>query len=483
MAGARVRFSPAPSGELHVGSARTALFNWLYARHEGGTFLLRVEDTDRSRTREEWVDAIGATLTWLGLDWDETPWRQSERRDEYLAAADALIASGHAYETYETPEELETINAERKAAGLPPGYDGRGRDLDADTRARLAAEGRPRTVRFRTPDEGRSSFTDVVRGDVSVDWATISDFVIVRSDGSPLFFLANAVDDLAMGITHVIRGEDLIDTTHRVLAIRRALAPDAAVPAYAHLPLILQPDRAKLSKRHGSVAVEDFRARGFLAEALLNYLALLGWGPEDGQEVMTRDEAVAAFTLERVTPSAAIFDEKKLEWLNGEWIRRLSLDELVERLRPFVASRFDDRLDAVTLRAAAAVGQERASTLTALAEQMEFLAAGEAFAVADDVWDGVRGTDRGADVLDAAIAHVEQCDWTAEALDVRHALEALDLGSKKALRTAMKLLYVAIEGRPAGLPLFDSMHLLGRDAALARLRAARVRIGNGGAGG
>jgi glutamyl-tRNA synthetase len=469
----RVRFSPAPSGELHVGSARTALFNWLFARHGDGTFLVRIEDTDQSRTREEWVDAIGATLGWLGLDWDETPWRQSARVGEYLAAAETLLASGHAYECYETPDELDAINAERKAAGLPPGYDGRGRDLDADTRARLAAEGRPRTVRFRTPDDGRSTFADIVRGEVTVEWSTISDFVIVRSDGSPLFFLANAVDDLAMGITHVIRGEDLIDTTHRVLAIRRALEP-GPVPLYAHLPLLLQADRAKLSKRHGSVAVEDFRARGFLAEALLNYLALLGWAPEDEREVLTRDEIVAAFTLERVTPSAAIFDEKKLEWLNGEWIRRLSLDELLVRLAPFVADRLGAGFDPVTLRAAAAVGQERASTLVSLVEQMEFLAAGADFAIADDVWDGVREVERGAEVLDASIAHVETCAWTPEGLDLRGAIDALGLKPRK----VMKLLYVAIEGRPAGLPLFDSMHLLGRDASLGRLRAARLRIGD-----
>jgi glutamyl-tRNA synthetase len=469
---ARVRFSPAPSGELHVGSARTALFNWLFARHGGGTFLVRIEDTDTSRTREEWVDAIGATLGWLGLDWDETPWRQSERLDEYLVAADALIASGHAYECFDTPEELDEMHAARKAAGLPPGYDGRGRDLDAETRARLAAEGRPRTVRFRTPDAGRSTFTDVVRGEVSVDWSTISDFVIVRSDGSPLFFLANAVDDLAMGITHVIRGEDLIDTTHRVLGIRRALSSDP-VPLYAHLPLILQADRAKLSKRHGSVAVEDFRSRGFLAEALLNYLALLGWAPDDGREVMTRDEIVAAFTLEGVNPSAAIFDEKKLEWLNGEWIRRMPLDELVARVRPFVDARHPGGLDAEVLRSGVAIGQERASTLLALAEQLDFLAPGDAFTITDEVWSGVAEVERGPEVLDAALAHVETCDWTPEGLDLRGTIDELGLKPRK----VMKLLYVAVEGRPAGLPLFDSMHLLGRDVTVARLRAARARTG------
>jgi glutamyl-tRNA synthetase, bacterial family len=469
----RVRFSPAPSGELHVGSARTALFNWLYARHAGGAFLVRIEDTDTSRTREEWVDAIGDTLAWLGLDWDEPPWRQSHRIDEYLAAADRLLASGHAYECYDTAEELDEMNAERKAAGLPPGYDGRGRDLSAEARSELAASGRPRTVRFRTPDDGQSTFVDAVRGDVTVEWSTISDFVIVRSDGSPLFFLANAVDDLAMGITHVIRGEDLIDTTHRVLAIRRALGGDVA-PMYAHLPLILQADRAKLSKRHGAVAVEDFRARGILAEALFNYLALLGWAPDDDREVMDSDEIVDAFTLERVTHSAAIFDDKKLEWINGEWIRRLSRDEIVERVRPLAAARYGDALDATLLVGAVTIGQERASTLVALADQMDFLFAGDDFTIAADVWEQAVLVDEPAAVLDAVIAHVGTCEWNTDAIgEMRTAIKDLGLKPGK----VMKLLYAATEGRGAGLPLFDSLELLGRDVSLARLLRARARLG------
>ena len=469
----RVRFSPAPSGELHVGSARTALFNWLYARHTGGVFLVRIEDTDTSRTREEWVDAIGDTLGWLGLDWDERPWRQSERIDEYLAAADRLLASGHAYECYDTPEELDEMNAARKAAGLPPGYDGRGRDLSATVRSELAASGRPRTVRFRTPDVGQSTFVDAVRGDVTVEWATISDFVIVRSDGSPLFFLANAVDDLAMEITHVIRGEDLIDTTHRVLAIRRALGGEVA-PMYAHLPLILQADRAKLSKRHGAVAVEDFRARGILAEALFNYLALLGWAPDDDREVMGSDEIVDAFTLERVTHSAAIFDDKKLEWINGEWIRRLSRDEIVERVRPLAMERYGEALDESRLIGAVTIGQERASTLVALADQMDFLFAGDEFAIAADVWEQAVLVDEPDAVLDAVIAHLETCEWNPDAIGEMRT-EIKDLGLKPG--KVMKLLYAATEGRGAGLPLFDSLELLGREVSLARLRGARARLG------
>lgn len=469
----RVRFSPAPSGDLHVGSARTALFNWLYARHTDGAFLVRIEDTDQSRTREEWVDAIGDTLRWLGLDWDETPWRQSQRIGEYLSAANTLLATGDAYECYETPEELDAMNAERKAAKLPPGYDGRGRDLSSEERAALAASGRPRTVRFRTPDEGRSTFTDEVRGEVSVEWSTISDFVIVRSDGSPLFFLANAVDDLAMGITHVIRGEDLIDTTHRVLAIRRALGGGDA-PTYAHLPLILRADRAKLSKRHGSVAVEDFRERGILAEALLNYLALLGWAPEDDRDVMTREEIVRDFTLDRVTQSAAIFDDKKLEWLNGEWIRRIGLDDLIERVRPLATARFGDSLDEFRFTRAVALGQERATTLVTLVDQMEFLFTNSEFVISDDVWAAVQAVEQPVAVLDAVMAHLEACEWDEPSIGLmRDAIKELGLKPGK----VMKLLYAAVEGRAAGLPLFDSVELLGREETRRRLERARARLG------
>jgi glutamyl-tRNA synthetase len=312
----------------------------------------------------------------------------------------------------------------------------------------------------------------VVRGEVTVEWSSISDFVIVRSDGSPLFFLANAVDDLAMGITHVIRGEDLIDTTHRVLAIRRALGGEVA-PLYAHLPLILQADRAKLSKRHGSVAVEDFRARGILAEALLNYLSLLGWAPDDDREVMDRDEIVDAFDLERVTHSAAIFDDKKLEWINGEWIRRLSRDEIVERVRPIARERYGDAIDEELLVSGVTIGQERATTLVSLADQMSFLFAGDEFTIEDEVWDDVVRVEQPAAVLDAVIGHLRDCAWDPDAIgEMRGAIDELGLKPRK----VMKLLYAAVEGRSAGLPLFDAVHLLGREVSLARLDSARGRL-------
>ncbi len=476
MSAVRVRFSPAPSGSLHVGGARTALFNWLFARHHGGVFLVRIEDTDTSRTREAWVTGILETLRWLGLDWDEDPVRQSRRGAAYREAVDHLLATGAAYEAFETPEELEEMHEARRRAGLPPGYDGRARDLTPAQREALRAEGRPVTIRFRTPDEGTSTFVDLVRGPVSVDWATVSDFVIVRADGTPLFFLANAVDDLAMGITHVIRGEDLLDSTHRVLAIRRALGADDE-PRYAHLPLILRPDRAKLSKRHGAVAVEEYRDRGYLAAALVNYLALLGWSPPDGREVLDRDELVAAFELDRVNPSAAIFDETKLTWLNGEWMRRLSLDELVTQVRPFVEDRHPDA-EPDLVRAGAALGQERSATLVELAEQMEFLFVTDDELEPDD--EGCRrlaATERVAELLDAVIDHLERCEWTPDGVDLRPVVRALGLLPRK----VMPALYAAVEGRPRGLPLFEAMLLLGRERTLARLRAARARVGDVGA--
>jgi glutamyl-tRNA synthetase len=476
MSALRVRFSPAPSGSLHVGGARTALFNWLFARHHGGVFLVRIEDTDTSRTREAWVTGILETLRWLGLDWDEDPVRQSRRGAAYREAVEHLLATGAAYEAFETPEELEQMHEARRRAGLPPGYDGRARDLTPAQREALRAEGRPVTIRFRTPDEGTSTFVDLVRGPVSVDWATVSDFVIVRADGTPLFFLANAVDDLAMGITHVIRGEDLLDSTHRVLAIRRALGADDE-PRYAHLPLILRPDRAKLSKRHGAVAVEEYRDRGYLAAALVNYLALLGWSPPDGREVLDRDELVAAFDLDRVTPSAAIFDEAKLTWLNGEWMRRLSLEELVTQVRPFVDARHPDA-EPEMVRAGAALGQERSATLVELAEHMEFLFVADDELEPDD--EGRRrlaDTERLAELLDTVIDHLERCEWSPEGVDLRPVVRALGLAPRK----VMPALYVAVEGRPRGLPLFDSMLLLGRERTLARLCAARARVGDLGA--
>ena len=461
---------------MHVGSARTALFNWLYGRHTGGAFILRIEDTDASRTSEEAVDGIVDILAWLGLDWDEGPVRQSARRAEHQAAVARLVAQGDAYECFCTADELEARNAAAKSEGRPPGYDGHCRALTDAQRAAYVEEGRSRVVRFRTPDDGLSTFHDLVRGEVSVEWRLIPDFVIERADGSPIFFLANAVDDIDMAITHVIRGEDLLDSTHRVLALRAALG-GADDLLYAHLPLIVDAQtRAKLSKRHGVVALEDFRSAGYLPEAVLNYLALLGWAPpggESGDEVLSAGELVAAFDLDRVTHAAAAFDRKKLDWLNGEWIRRLSLAELVARVAPAASRRYGDRIDDATLEAAVAIAQERAVTLDDIVEGIGFLFADDAdFTIAPESWDKVVATEQVGPLLDAAIAHIETCEWDHAGIDLRPTIDALGLKARK----AMPALYAAVEGRHQGLPLFESIELLGRPRTLDRLRAARRRL-------
>jgi glutamyl-tRNA synthetase len=482
----RVRFSPAPTGSLHIGGARTALFNWLYARHHAavdgeGVFVLRIEDTDVVRSRQEWVVGIQDTLRWLGLDWDEGPYLQSARFDLYRDAADRLLAQGDAYECYCTEDEIKARNDAAVAAGRPPGYDGHCRALTADQRAAMAAERRPRTIRFRTPDDGVSTFDDLIRGEVRVEWSLIHDFVIVRSDGAPIFFLANAVDDADMGITHVIRGEDLIDSTHRVLALRHALLEGTEVtddPRYAHLPLIVDKEsRAKLSKRHGAVALEDFVADGYLPEALTNYLALLGWAPADGEEVLDVAQLVDQFDLDRVTHAAAGFDRDKLDWLNGEWIRRLSLDDLIGRVEPLARERFGASADPELVAEATRIAQERAVTLVQIVDQMTFLFAGlhdgdHDFEIAAERWTLVESTDRIVEVLDAVIAHVERCEWNPEAIALQPVTEALGIKFRK----VAKPLYTVIEGIDRGLPLFDSMVLLGRERTLARLRDARERL-------
>jgi glutamyl-tRNA synthetase len=471
MSPARLRFSPAPTGFLHIGSVRTALFNWLYARHVVGTFVLRIEDTDVARSTQESVDQIQQVLRWLGLDWDEGPYLQSARFDTYLAAARRLVEEGRAYECYCTEAEVRERNEQAMREGRPPGYDGRCRDLTPTDRAALAAEGRAPSIRFRTPDDGRSSFTDAIRGEVAVEWSTISDFVIVRSNGTPVFFLANAVDDLDMEITHVLRGEDLIDSTHRVLALRRALGHDDQ-PVYAHLPLIVGPGGAKLSKRHGAVSVEEYRDAGYLPAALRNYLALLGWAPDDGREILSSAELVAEFELDRVNTSPATFDPKKLEWMNGEYIRAMPLPELVSAVLPFARDRYRDRLDIPRFETAVRLAQVRATTLVQIADQMAFLfTSDDEMQIDPTSWEKASKVDNAVAVLDAVIAFVENCEWTGE-IDPRPAIEAVGAKPGK----VMHVLYTAIEGRSQGLPLFDSISLLGRESALRRLRAARARL-------
>jgi glutamyl-tRNA synthetase len=465
----RVRFAPAPTGYLHIGGARTALFNWLFARQQGGEVLLRIEDTDLERSKPELIDAIFRALEWLGIDWDGEPVHQSTRLDVYRTAAQRLYDEGKAYYCDLTPEQVK----ERAEARGKPGYDGHSRD-------RGLGPGPGRVLRFRTPDEGHTTFADTVRGEVSFENENLEDFVIVRSGGEPMFLLANAVDDVEMGITHVIRGEDLVNTTPKVLLLREALGLDYH-PTFCHVPLIVNEKRQKLSKRRDDVSVGDYIDRGYLPEAMANYLATLGWGAPDGIEVRPMAEIVELFSLEAITKSSAFFDLKKLAHFNGEWIRRLPVEEFVERSAPWVqgpaAPWPPERFDASAWQALAPLVQERATLLSEVPEWVDFVFLPEP-ELDPEAWrktmEGSAG-EIAATMLDGAIEAWATCPWDPESLSgavFAHA-EAHGVTSKKKAQAPVRL---AITGRSVGPPLWESAQVLGRDEALRRLRAARARL-------
>ncbi len=324
----RVRFAPSPTGYLHVGGARTALFNWLFARHHGGVFILRIEDTDADRSKPELVEAVLEGLRWLELTWDEGPFHQSDRLPSYQAMADRLLASGHAYRCFCTPEELDARRKNADKAGKPWKYDGGCRRLAKDQVA--AKMSQPHALRFSVPEQGESSFNDLVYGEMHVRYDEVEDFVLLRSDRLPTYQLAVVADDLDMRITHVIRGADHLINTPKQLLIYQALG--APPPLFAHVPLILGPDRTRLSKRHGATSVTSYREEGFLPEAFRNFLALLGWSPGDDTELMATEELVRRFALENVSRTNAVFDRDKLVWFNSEYLRNQPLEAIVPRV-------------------------------------------------------------------------------------------------------------------------------------------------------
>ena len=484
--GVRTRFAPAPSGDLHVGNARTALFSWALARHHGGTFVLRVEDTDASRATEEGFRGALDVMRWLGLDADEgpdvggphTPYRQSERRALHDAAVERLVASGAAYRSYETSEELEEMRARRRADGRAPGYDAAYSPVDDAERARREAGGAPSVVRLALPDEGVEVVDDLVRGRVEFDWAHQTDPALTRAGGAPLYLLAAAVDDAVMGVTHVVRGEDLLSATPRQRVVMRALGvPEARLPRTAHLPLIVGDDGRPLSKRHGETSVTAYRASGYLPEALVNYLALLGFSLGDDREVFDVDELVTAFDVTRVSRNPARFDVKKLDAVAGEHVRRLHPEALEERLLPLLqhAGLVDvppSPEQASTVRALAPLVQTRVVRLPDAVELCRPVLVDEADFVRDPedvsaqlVADVVPTLGAAAEALE----RLEPFDATSVEAALRDALVD-GLGLKP--RVAFRPLYVAVTGRRVGAPLFDVVALLGRERAVARLRDA-----------
>ena len=486
----RVRIAPSPTGPLHIGTARTALFNFLFARHVGGTFLFRLEDTDVARSTVAYERDIIDGLHWLGVTWDEgpgiagdgdigpyAPYRQMLRLGFYKAASDRLLAADLAYPCFCTPDELDADRKAQEAAKQPPRYVGRCAHLTAEERAaRLAETGRPPATRFRVRP-GVVGWNDLIRDRIEIDTANLGgDFVIVRGDGTPLYHFVVIVDDAEMKISHVIRGEDHISNTPKHILLLEALGHP--IPVFGHLPLILNPDGSKMSKRKTQTAVDDYRAEGFIREGLINYFAYLGWSPGTEEDVLTLDEIIERFDIDKVQKGGAKFDRGRLEWLNGQWIRRLEPDDLIDRLRPFLEAALDDgRIDRLPsdedVRALLPVVQERLPTLAAIVDLVGFLwvddLAVDPALIVPKRWDAATTHEGLAAAREILAAH-DAVTWEADELEppLRELVEAR--GWKAG--DLFMAIRVATTGRTATPPLFDTLVALGRERTLGRLDAA-----------
>ncbi len=477
----RVRFAPSPTGDLHVGNIRTALFDWAYARHTNGKLIFRIEDTDRERVTDEYIQAAIETLKWLGLNWDEGPevggpygpYLQSQRLDIYAEWAQKFLDQGDAYHCYCSGEELEERRQIQMKNNQAPGYDGKCRDLSNTQIDEYKAQGRKPVIRMRMP-QGETVFTDAIRGEVKFEHLYVPDFVLVRGDGSPLYTLAVAVDDVLMKITHVLRGEDLLSSTPRQIRVYQAMGvSESDYPIFAHLPFVMGQDNAKLSKRNGEVSIAWYREHGFLPEAICNYLALLGWSPGDDKENITMQELVDLFTIERVNSSPARFDMKKLEAINGDKIRALSPDKFLEWALPFlttakVISGNDEEIELV--RKALPIIQERIVTLSEIPAMLNFLFVKE-FTVEPE--EKPKLAETGAqEVLKVALGKIEALEnWNHTEIEevLRKALIE-EMGLKA--RVAFSALRIAVTGSHISPPLFESLELLGKPGSIARIKQA-----------
>ena len=485
----RTRYAPSPTGVPHIGNIRTALFDYLLARHAGGQFIVRIEDTDRTRLDPEAVPKILESLRWLGLDWDEGPdiggpygpYTQSERVQSYRAAADRLLAQGDAYECWCSSKRLDAVRAEQARNKQPPKYDRRCRlaEGQAEARREAEAEGRGCVVRFMTPLEGEITVHDAIFGHSTFDLATLDDFVLLKSDGFPTYHLAYIVDDEAMRITHVLRGSEWISSAPRHLLVYGALGYDP--PVLAHLPLILGPDGSKLSKRHGATSVFEYRDQGFLPDAMFNFLGLLGWSLDDKTEIISREQFVEHFALERVVKNPAIFNLDKLTWMNGMYIREMPEDELAgifaERLEEDLPARIERPIDRDIVARVTPLIRERVKLLSEAADYCDFFFTDELHYGSDELL-GKAFANRPADAAAALDAVVRTLDgaasWSHE--DVEAAMRSLagELGVKAG--DLFSLVRVAVTGRRVTPPLFESMVILGRERCMERLRAAAAKL-------
>jgi glutamyl-tRNA synthetase len=485
----RTRYAPSPTGDPHIGNIRAALFSWAYARANGGQFLLRIEDTDRNRLVETSVSAIQDSLRWLGIDWDEgpdiggphAPYFQSQRLLMYQKTAQTLIENGHAYRCFCTSERLDQMRAAQAAAKRPPGYDGLCRDIARDA-SNERARSEPFVVRFKMKKEGTTTLHDMIRGDVVFENALQDDFVALKSDGYPTYHLAVVVDDTEMEITHAIRGDEWISSAPKHIQLYESLGWEP--PAWAHLPLILGPDHKKLSKRSGDTAILDYLANGYLPEAMINFLAFLGWSLDDHTSLISADDLEQHFDLARVVPNPAVFDVERLNFLNGHYIREMdeeiwvsTIAEWCEKQLPASIAR---PLDGELLAAAAPLLRERVKRLDEIAPQVEFLFGHQAPEYETALLVAKVGGElsAGLPILDAALGALDALPaerW--DRANVEAAIRSMEtpLGGMK-LGKFVSVLYVAEMGRAQGIPLFDSLPLLGRERSLARLRAARARL-------
>ena len=476
-AAVRVRFAPSPTGYPHLGNIRTALFNWAFARHNNGVFILRIEDTDVARMVEGATDVILDSLRWLGLDWDEGPYFQSQRLNLYREAADRLVKQELAYHCYCSPQRLDSMRQEQMKRKQPPGYDRHCRNLTREQKTEMEASGITPVVRFKSPLEGQTSFNDLLRGQIVFENSTLDDFVLLKSDGYPTYHLANIVDDHEMAISHVLRADEWLSSTPRHVLLYRGFGWQP--PLFAHLPMILGPDRSKLSKRHGATAITEYKEQGYLPEAMFNFLVLLGWALDDKTELLARDEVVKHFSLERISRTAAVFNKDKLDWMNGVYLRGLSVEEIVQRAMPFLERDLpvgiSRPLDVGYIRQFMPLVQERARTLAEVPQLSDFFLADE-LEYDSGLLLGKLNKDEAINGLRVSVDRVHSLeDWNATLLETVFRPLAEELKLKTGV--LFGLLRVAVTGRTAAPPLFQTMEVLGKERCLKRLKVSLAKLG------